>query len=398
MFLPIRTSIRPRRTPYANYVLIGINVLIYAMQFTVDPYTGMVESRVWAKNMMLVPGQWRYWQFLTYAFLHAHSLWHIIGNMFFLYMFGNSVNDKLGHLKYVCFYLAGAIFSGMGHALLNANSMTPTLGASGAVAAVTGAYLVLYPQTLITVLYWFILIGTVEIPAIWFIGLKLILIDNLLAASADGVAYDAHIAGYVYGIGIMVLCVAAGWIQKSQFDLWAMIQQWNRRREYRDVVSRGYNPYGADAERTGRRQVRARVMPETPEQKEKQSKMQTLRQTITTRISERNIAGAAQAYLELMGLDNSQVIAQKPLLDVANQLVSEGRYAESAAAYDQFLKYYKKYESLEQVLLMLGLIYARYLHQPDQAIAILTQASKRLTDSGQLEMCENELKRLQTGL
>ena len=123
MFLPIRTSIRPRQTPYANYVLIGINVLVYAMQFTVDPYTGMVESRVWAKNMMLVPGQWRYWQFLTYAFLHAHSLWHIIGNMFFLYMFGNSVNDKLGHPKYVCFYLAGAIFSGMGHALLNANSI-----------------------------------------------------------------------------------------------------------------------------------------------------------------------------------------------------------------------------------------------------------------------------------
>ncbi len=398
MFLPIRTNIRPRQTPYANYVLIGINVLVHAMQFAVDPSSGMVESRVWARHMMLVPGQWHYWQFLTYAFLHAHSLWHIIGNMFFLYMFGNSVNDKLGHLKYVCFYLAGAIFSGMGHALLNANSMTPMVGASGAVAAVTGAYLVLYPQTLITVLYWFILIGTVEIPAIWFIGLKLIVIDNMLVASSDRVAYDAHIAGYVYGIGIMVLCVAAGWIQKSQFDLWAMIQQWNRRRQYRDAVSQGYNPYGADTESTGRRQVRARAAPETPEQAEKQSQVQALRQTITTRISERNLAGAAQAYLELMALDNSQVIAQKPLLDVANQLVSEGRYAESASAYDQFLRHYKNYESLEQVLLMLGLIYARYLHQPDRAIETLTQASKRLTDSGQLEMCENELKRLQSGL
>jgi membrane associated rhomboid family serine protease len=398
MFLPIRTSIRPRQTPYANYVLIGMNVLIYTMQFTVDPHTGAVVSRGWAQNMMLVPGQWRYWQFLTYAFLHAHSLWHIGGNMFFLYMFGNSVNDKLGPAKYVCFYLAGAIFSGMGHALLNANSMVPTLGASGAVAAVTGAYLVLYPQTLITVLYWFIFIGTLEIPAIWFIGLKLILIDNLLAGSSDGVAYDAHIAGYVYGIGIMVLCVAAGWIQKSQFDLWAMIQQWNRRRQYRDTVSQGYNPFEAAGESTGRRKVRARAVPQTPEQTEKQSRIQALRQTITTRISERNLAGAAQVYLELMGLDDTQVIAHKPLLDVANQLASEGRYTESASAYDQFLRYYKNYESLDQVLLMLGLIYARYLHQPDRAVEILTQASKRLTDSGQLEMCENELKRLQSGL
>ena len=143
MLLPIRTSIRPRKTPYANYALIAINVLVYLMQFTPNPYTGMLEKRPWVYSMMLTPVQWRYWQFLTYAFLHA-NMWHIVGNMFFLYMFGNSVNDKLGHSKYLCFYLVGAIFSGLGHALFNIN---PTLGASGAVAAVTGAYLVLFPHT-----------------------------------------------------------------------------------------------------------------------------------------------------------------------------------------------------------------------------------------------------------
>ena len=397
MILPIRTSIRPRQTPYANYALIVLNVLIYLMQFMADPYTGRPVYRPWVNDWMLIPVQWRYWQFLTYAFLHAH-MWHIVGNMFFLYMFGKSVNDKLGHVKYLCFYLAGAIFSGMGHALLNINSAAATLGASGAVAAVTGAYLVLFPQTLITVLYWFIFIGTLEIPAIWFIGLKLILIDNWLAASADGVAYDAHIAGYVYGIGIMVLCVAAGWIPKSQFDLWAMIQQWNRRRQYRDAVSQGYNPFGVDAEAPGRREVRARVVRKTPDQLEKESQVQTLRQAITTRVNEHDLSGAAQAYLELMDLDSSQIIAHRPLLDVANQLASEGRHRESAVAYDQFLQHYKQYESLGQVMLMLGLIYARYLHQPDRAIETLTQASKRLTDSAQLAMCENELKRLQTAL
>jgi len=395
--LPIRTSIRPRQTPYANYALIALNVLVYAMQFMVDPYTGRPVYRPWVNGLMLIPAQWRYWQFLTYAFLHA-NMWHIVGNMFFLYIFGNSVNDKLGHAKYLCFYLAGAIFSGMGHALINISSISPTLGASGAVAAVTGAYLVLFPQTLITVLYWFIFIGTFEIPAIWFIGLKLILIDNMLVASGSGVAYDAHISGYIYGIGIMVICVAAGWIQKSQYDLWAMIQQWNRRRQYRDVVSKGYNPYGVDTGAAGRRQVRARVVPKTPEQLETESQIQALRQTITTRINERNLAGAAQAYLELMDVDSTHLIANKPLLDVANQLASEGRYAESARAYDQFLRHYKNDESLDQVMLMLGLIYARYLNLPDRAIEILTQASKRLTDSGQLAMCENELKRLQTGL
>jgi len=202
----------------------------------------------------------------------------------------------------------------------------------------------------------------------------------------------------VYGIGIMVLCVAAGWIQKSQFDLWAMIQQSNRRRQYRDAVSQGYNPFGADTETTGTRQGRARGIPKTAEQLEKESQIQALRQTITTRINEHNLYGASQAYLELMGVDDSQIVAQKPLLDVANQLASEGRHRESAMAYDQFLRNYKQYESLDQVMLMLGLIYARYLHEPDRAIETLTQASKRLTDSGQLAMCENELKRLQTPL
>lgn len=396
MLLPIRTSIRPRQTPYANYALIALNIMVYLVQFTVDPYSGRPAYRPWVHHLVLVPAHWRVWQFLTYAFLHAHVL-HILGNMFFLYMFGNAVNDKLGHTKYLCFYLAGAMFSGAGHALLNLNSMAMTLGASGAVAAVTGAYLVLFPHTLITVLYWFIFIGTLDIPAIWFIGLKLILIDNLLAASADGVAYDAHIAGYLYGIGIMVLCVAMGWIQKSQFDLWALIQQWNRRRQYRDAVSQGYNPFAADAEAPGKRRVKARAVPKTPEQLERESQVQAMRQTITTRINEHNLASAAQAYLELIRLDDSQVIAHKPLLDIANQLASEGHYADSAMAYEKFLQHYRQYEFLDQVMLMLGLIYARYLDQPDRAIEILTQASDRLTDSGQLTMCQNELERLQTG-
>ncbi len=396
MLLPIRTSIRPRQTPYANYALIAINVLIYLTQFAADPYTGMTIKRPWVYSMMLTPAQWRYWQFLTYAFLHANT-WHIVGNMFFLYMFGNSVNDKLGHSKYLFFYLLGAIFSGLGHTLLHMNSPVSTLGASGAVAAVTGAYLVLFPQTLITVLYWFIFIGTFDIPAIWFIGLKLILIDNMLAASDGGVAYDAHIAGYVYGIGVMVLCVAAGWIQKSQFDLWDMIQQWNRRRHYRDAISAGYNPFDVNATTSGRRSVRAKVVSKTPEQLEKEAQIQALRGTIATRISEHNLSLAAEVYLELMALDKEQIIAHKSLLDVANQLASEGRYTESAIAYEQFLLHYKQYEHLNQVMLMLGLIYARYLHQSDQAIKHLSLASEKLTDPDQMTMCENELKRLKAG-
>ncbi len=160
MFLPIRTNIWPRRTPYANYALIALT-----WSYSFSPMAAPIGTRLPASSSFcrFGPGgplaaparrNGQYHQFLTYAFLH-NGLLHIVGNMFFLYLFGNNINDKFGHLWYIVFYLAGAVFSGVGHTLVNLSSYAPTLGASGAVAAVTGAYLVLYPQTLITVLYWF---------------------------------------------------------------------------------------------------------------------------------------------------------------------------------------------------------------------------------------------------
>ncbi|MHC4126188.1 MAG: rhomboid family intramembrane serine protease, partial [Planctomycetota bacterium] len=163
--LPIRTSIRPYRTPYVNYFLIAINAAVFLLSYYkhIEPSTGTVEVlRPWAEQFMLTPIRPFLWQFVSYAFLHGGFM-HIIGNMFFLYLFGNNVNDKLGSIGYLCFYLAGAVFSGVGHAIVSDASV---LGASGAVAAVTGAYLVLFPQTLITVVYWLIFIGTIDLPAL----------------------------------------------------------------------------------------------------------------------------------------------------------------------------------------------------------------------------------------
>ncbi len=211
MILPIRTSIRPRRTPYCNYVLIAVNVIIFLV--TYSPRVVLVNGqpfqeplRSWAELFMLTPTRPHLWQFVSYAFLHGGYI-HIIGNMFFLYLFGNNVNDKLGSIGYLCFYLGGAVFSGIGHTLLN---NAPAVGASGAVAAVTGAYLVLYPKTLITIVYYFIFIGTMELPAIYLIGLKMILIDNVIIRTTPGIAYDAHLAGYAFGIAASLLLLGRG--------------------------------------------------------------------------------------------------------------------------------------------------------------------------------------------
>ena len=233
--LPIRTSIRPWRTPYMNYALIAINIFVFLL-----PYFSSFSHERLIETFMLTPVRPHTWQFVSYAFLHS-GLMHIFGNMFFLYLFGNNVNDKLGNVGYLCFYLAGAVFSAIGHSLI---SVSPVVGASGAIAAVTGAYLVLFPQTLVTVFYWlFYFVDTFEISALYFIAFKLIFWDNVVEREISHVAYDAHLCGYSFGILAMLGLLAAGLLSQSPFDLWAMIKRWNQRRIYRDVVAAGYDPF-----------------------------------------------------------------------------------------------------------------------------------------------------------
>lgn len=387
MLLPIRTNIWPKRTPYANYALILVNVLIFLATYMGTTPHG-VELRPWATQFELIPARPQVWQFLSYAFLHG-GFFHLLGNMYFLYLFGNNVNDKLGNLAYVCFFLGGAVFSGIGHALLNADSFIPTLGASGAVAAVTGAYLVLFPQTLITVLYWLIFIGTIELPALYFIAIKLIFIDNVMVKYA-GVAYDAHLAGYAFGIVVILGLLGVGLVSGSNFDLWAMIRRWNRRRRYRDSVSGGYDPFSGTP---GARRVRSKEVAGAKPGKQEQRVFE-LRSEIAKWMSQRNLSAAADLYLELMETDSEQILPRQYLLDIANQFAGDNRPAESAGAYEQFLRHYKTYEYAEQVELMLGILYSRYLDKPKEAIKYLESASQRLSDEGQLSMCRQELLQL----
>ena len=394
MLLPIRTNIRPKRTPYMNYALIVVNVLIFLVTYWPhrDLYTGSDEAlRPWVDQFMLTPVRPILWQFVSYAFLHG-GLMHIIGNMFFLYLFGNNVNDRLGHIGYLCFYLAGAVFSGIGHTIFNASSTIPTLGASGAIAAVTGAYLVLFPQTLITVLYWLLyFIGTTDVPALYFIVFKMILIDNLIVRYTPHVAYDAHLAGYAFGIASILGLLATGLISVSNFDLWAMVKRWNQRRRYYDVVSTGYDPFTGEV---NTKRIEAREI-KTAAPRQNEEKINQLRSEVSARIAQRNLASAVQVYLELMGLDSEQILPRQHLLDIANQLASDSSSAEAAGAYEQFLTHYSSYEYAEQVELMLGILYSRYLDKPELAVKHLQAAAEKLSDPSQLKMCRNELARLQ---
>ncbi|MHC4265906.1 MAG: rhomboid family intramembrane serine protease [Planctomycetota bacterium] len=393
LLLPIRTNIRPWRTPYANYALIIINIIVFLLSYA-QQYNASGQSisvlRPWAENFELKPLEPEIWQFITYAFLHGGFL-HIIFNMYFLFLFGNNVNDKLGHTSYLLFYLAGAILSGAGHIAFTklyggGPFGIPLIGASGAVAAVTGAYLVLYPQTLITIIYWFFFIGTLEIPALYFIAFKMIIIDNLINTRGPNVAYEAHLAGYSFGIVSILILLSTGIVSSTGLDLHAMLKQWNRRRRYRDVVSTGYNPFNG----TGAKKIK-----KSPLQQQQAERIQQLRTEIAQWIEQKNLPAAARAYMEIIQIDDQQIISRQYLLDVANQLASENMHAEAAKAYEKFLTHYKNYEHAEQVQLMLGIIYSRYLYKQELALKHLEEAKNKLKNYDQIQMCREELKKLQ---
>jgi hypothetical protein len=205
------------------------------------------------------------------------------------------------------------------------------------------------------------------------------------------VAYDAHLSGYAFGVLAILTMLATGLITGSNFDLWAMLKQWNRRRVYRDVVASGYEPFTGQ---TKSKKIKVKEVKTAAEQQLMET-ISHLRSEITGRISQRNLSAAAEGYLELIKLDSEQILPRQQLLDIANQLASEKKPAESARAYEKFLKHYNKYEYIEQVQLMLGIMYARYLNQPEQAVKYLKAASEKLSDPGQAKMCADELARLQ---
>lgn len=158
-----------------------------------------------------VPASEAFFPFLTSMFLHGGWM-HLIGNMWFLWIFGDNVEDRLGHLRYVILYLVGGLAGSVAHVLFSAGSVVPSLGASGAIAGVMGAYLITFPGARILTLIPFFFLFTRELPAYMILLYWLLLqffsgAASLGAADAaqGGVAWFAHIGGFVAGIPLMLL-------------------------------------------------------------------------------------------------------------------------------------------------------------------------------------------------
>jgi membrane associated rhomboid family serine protease len=395
MILPLRTDSPLRHTPYMNWAIIAANCAGYLLQLSANPQAP--DQANFVQSLMLTPYDPHLWQYVTYAFLHANLL-HIVGNMLFLYIFGNNVNDRMGHLGYLAFYLSGAVFAGVGYVVFD--RAAPVLGASGAVAAVTGAYLILLPRSNITILYFLFFIGVIEVASLWVI-LFFFLTDLLgevapqFMGGAAAVAHMAHISGTIYGAAVSFFLLATRLLPRDQFDVLALVKRWNQRREYRDMVNRGFDPFGAGA-RSGWAGGGAGSAPPTPEPMAQI--LLDLRDRISRAAAGHDLAAASTLYLDLLQRDPNQVMSRGVQLDIANYLAAQHLYPQSAASYELLLRFYPRAEQIEQVYLMLGVIYSRYLQQPAKAREYLLRAIAGLHFSNQIEVAKAELEHVEAVL
>ncbi|MHC4294185.1 MAG: rhomboid family intramembrane serine protease [Planctomycetota bacterium] len=394
MFIPIRTDYRMSRTPWVNYALVAANVIIYFLGFHAANQAGF--RRIY--DHMLHPDSPALAQFFTSMFLHG-SFWHLAGNMLFLWVFGNAVNDRFGHAGYLAFYLAGGILAGVGYLLLRGTA--PVLGASGAIAAVTGAYLVLLPRSRVTVLLllFYVLIPR-DIPSLYFLMFQFIwnlmqTLSNVAGkyAGGGGVAYAAHSSGYIFGIAISAALLALRLLPRDAFDLLNLISTKRRRTRYQRMVQRGYDPFSGvspDIRKPAGQWVETRTVeqttPETPAAREL-----ALRRDISEAMSRYDLPGAAKKYLQLVQVADDPVLSQQQQLDIANHLMASEQHAPAADAYERIVRHYGDYEYIADIYLMLGVLYGRYLHQYDRAEQSLQRAIDLLDDPQKLEMARNDL-------
>jgi membrane associated rhomboid family serine protease len=214
MFIPLKDTTPSRSYPVVNISLILANVAVFLYQFTLPPHAFkafiMANSTVPARIPSFLAGhtgfEVAFLPLFTSMFLHS-GLAHIAGNMLFLWIFGDNIEDFFGHLPYLLFYLVCGLGAGLLHVLFNLSSTVPALGASGAISGVMGAYMLLYPRVRILTL---VFIFVVPIPAVFILGYWFLLqflagISALGASASGGVAWWAHVGGFLLGMLLTVL-------------------------------------------------------------------------------------------------------------------------------------------------------------------------------------------------
>lgn len=406
MLIPLRTSRAAKRRPIVTEGLILVNMLVFLAGLVGE--TGGAFTRTDLVRLgALERGDFDLPNLITYQFLHdPSSVLHLGFNMLFLWVFGGAVEDRLGRTSYLAFYLLGGAVAGGAHVLA---SPAPVIGASGAVAGVSGAFLALFPRAQIRVLVFFFIIGIYMIPATWVIGFYF-LIDLLrqgaewMGGGGSRTAYAAHLAGYAWGFLVAVALLALKVLPRDDFDVFFLFTQKRRRaafrRATRGVTGGAFESASADtARRLERERTRGRTRaagrePRRPQERDEgpsdamRAATSEARAEIARLVAEHRTADAAERYLKLLEIAPGSMLAADAQLDVANHLASSDHAREAADAYEALLRAHPAHPQARGVRLLLASLCLRDLDDRPRARAALDGIARSALADGELRMLE----------
>lgn len=348
--IPLGTDRITRKTP-TTIIIVVLNILIFlVISLGLNAQSNATASKAAEIEQFGVfyPGfrmvLTHPWTLVTYAFLHDPSgLSHVAFNMLFLWIFGRAVEDRLGSIWFALFYIAGAIVAALGQWLI---SPAPMIGASGAVAAATGAFAALCPRSRVRVLFFFTII---EIPGIVlvliFVGLDLFgqLGQSVSSTSRGGIAYSAHLFGYAFGMLTMLALLGSGILKRTEFDLFFIMKQWKRRREMRAAVNQSRSPWVKD--------------------------VSTL--SVTTPQATTDVLRAGTSMRRQL----SDADAKRELHDAGTRW-SRGEFSAAASAWERFAQRFPSHPDSDGALLLAAVTHARKLNDPTRA----RELAQRLVD------------------
>jgi membrane associated rhomboid family serine protease len=340
------------------------------------PLAGIGTTEQFWRAGQVGGGRLVWYTLITSAFLHAGFL-HIFGNLITLWVFGPPVEDRFGRAWFLAFYLAAGAASGLAHALLE---KAPAIGASGAIAGVTGAFLVLFPATRIKCFMIFFIIGVVMVPAWFLIGLRIAfdLLSQSLGVRND-IANIAHLGGYAFGMGVAFVLLWTGVLRREPYDLFTLLKARQRRATIRAAVN---------AQATDRARKLAKPDPEADELARRRAEVATL-------IAQDNLDRAADAYHALLDAyahkPNAGTLSRDAQLKLVAHLLGRDRRRLAARALDAFLTAYPADPEREELAILLARVNAHDLGDPARARALLEPIANQSRDDRLRALAREEL-------
>ncbi|HIB50039.1 MAG TPA: rhomboid family intramembrane serine protease [Phycisphaerales bacterium] len=382
MLIPIGTDVHHKRNPTVTYLFIGLNLLVFALQWSLERSGGLDSNSETTRaiagalaDAKLSQGNFHFYALVTYQFLHG-SWMHILGNMVFLLPFGKTVEDRMGHIGFAMFYLGCGAFGGGMHTLL---SSSPVIGASGSVCAVTAAFIVLAPKTNIKVLLIFFIIGIYQIPSMLLV-LFFVLFDvfSLLAsfagANSQPTAWVVHLGGYASGFVVTFALLGLGIIASTEFDLTQVFKQAKRRREFKQVI--------------------AQAQPNRIHKEKEVTPLELIRARLSDFVAQGNDLSAADFYLDELKLHPKLKLNQQTHAAIAKALMLDGRIEDGVEVYEKYLTEHKNANDRGEVALLLTAKYVRILKNYKRAKELLKQFNSEFSDKHKhfITTLENEIQ------